>query len=187
MSKAPLMRVLNPFTRVALLAVLLLATVQCGKKSSALTIETIPAEPVVIDSPFKRFPGTDAEVEIEAAWTRFKIKVTNNSTEVITVAVFDLRFNVTGTDGTVIDVAEPFDPSEIEGNTAQTVWMTLQPGDSEVVSYSGAPVDFYIGGLPTGEEVSSFRFRGQLEAIGWVGEEDDAQKTVRVKSNFTTQ
>lgn len=174
------------FRRAVVLAFLAIGTVQCGKKDQKIDIEILPATPPVFDSALTINAGSDNETTIERAWTKFKVRMTNRSTSVITVASLRLEVTGKGKDGSDKEGSVDFDPVEVGGNSTQTYWLTLQPNETQIVNIGGTDITFYAGGLPNGDDVANLRFRAELFASGWIGGPDDPEKSVKSSHRFTT-
>ncbi|MCM2281623.1 MAG: hypothetical protein NDI61_07230 [Bdellovibrionaceae bacterium] len=187
LSQLPAMNRIRAAQRVLLFFCLFAFTAQCGKKNQTLGISVLPATPIVFDSDLTINAGTDNESTISRAWTKFKIRVSNSSaTEDLTIVSFKFEVTARSESGNELTASTDFDPLEVEGNTTQSYWVTLAPGEEQTVELLGVDT-FYVGELPNGDEVTNFRFSAKLTASGWIGDPDNPTKSLRVSQTFRTQ
>lgn len=167
-------RYLRALRTIGLSALLIFGAAQCSNKgkSSQIDLEVTPDQPIVITGDFKVGDRT-----ISSPWFRFKVKVTNNSDEDVTIIAINMIVDAFSTTGQMIEkktVLVPSDDNTTVDCSADITWsveydnfgvilpgqsryLYLKPSDSSpapgvgVCTVAGETIDpvwLYFGGAP---------------------------------------
>lgn len=167
-------------TGLFLLVALLNAQCSDSSKSSKISIDIVPEQPIVINADFTLVDdsGTpsdttdDVTTDIVAPWFQFRYLITNNSDETVTIVNFKLKITTFGKDGKLIETEQELDPEDLD----QTFLAEITPGDTYGDVASEQPT-WFIHGLPDETKVSSFAYRVEFKAVGWFGDSTTPTKS----------
>lgn len=131
-------RYLRTLRTIGLCALLVFGAAQCSNKgkSSKIDLEVTPDQPIVITGDFKIGDRT-----ISSPWFKFKVKVTNNSDEPVTILSLSMIVDGFSTDGQFIEKKATIGPSDANFTmdcTTDITWSveydtfgTFDPGESK--------------------------------------------------------
>lgn len=174
------------------------ALVSCSgakSKSQAAAVEVLPPKPIVITGPTLDGKGT----KVEGPWFNFRMKMTNSTTESITIVALELEVIGQGSSGQPESKTVSFAPSEynfsLNENTEckYTGFGTWAVGESKAFTLTGASVDcptvpvFIVGSNTKGASGRNYRYRVRAKPLGWFGTADEATDRFEKTITFFTQ
>lgn len=181
-------------------AFFLLVLTQCGgdksQRSDDAKIAVLPESPIVFTSKTV-VNGTD----VSPPWFRFQVELDNQTDSIITVV--GLKIKVTATiNGVVTNNETSFDPSQYNYSTDVLTCNYAFFGEFAVGEKKRLRIDhtngscnngsvlFYVGANPKPDDdlnPAAYRYRVELQPLGWFGAQDDPTDRFQKKVYFYSQ
>jgi hypothetical protein len=190
------------FDKIALVLAVSFAVIGCGKagKSDDTKMSFNPARPIVITAD----ATITADKKVTGPWFRVASTFTNNTDTPI--SLFALKMTTTWISPTgAVSTSETYilpsdaNYSYASGDTSISceyatfgTWTagesrTITPLNSATGDCSQTISIWYLHGLSGGKDATNFRYKVEVEPIGWFGTESDAQDRYKKSFQFYTQ
>jgi len=180
--------------QILLIPLALFALAQCNEKgeSHKAKFTVMPEKPIVILA-----DTTVNGQDVKGPWFRFKLRMRNDSSQTITIVALQLKIT------SVVDpVASPFtkawDAGSFNINTDTLTclftyfgeWLPNTENEFMLLPDPGTcpftPI-FVVSGLPTDDNATVFRYRVEVEPMGWFGDADNPTDRFQKRFTFYTQ
>ncbi|MCB0356942.1 MAG: hypothetical protein KDD40_08040 [Bdellovibrionales bacterium] len=168
-----------------------LMTLQCGDKgedgNNYLTVSLKPKSPTV-KLTTTTVSTNDGEKELQAPWIAFRMKLTNNTADVLTITSMEFTVSYTKNGALLEGTGATYTPSDFvdSNNETQVGYIVQIPANGSEVP----DVTFYLENLPNADENEAdsyiFRIEGIIEGFTTTDIFDENSKDIRQKFYFST-